>query len=468
VLRSTHCLSGPAISRTCRGVAAGLLAVAWMATTAPLRAEPPARVQLRTADGRSFEGELIRDVPSHVLLRIGGVEARFERGDVARLSPAPDAAARLAERRAALPDDDLAGRMALAREMFAADLLDAARWELVLLQAALAEEAPGRARVAALLSAVEARRALQRGPAAAVSATPGGPDAADPASPVPAPRASRPAYLSEADINLVRVYEIDLNAADAERVEVPEEVLREAMTEHPNHPAVPAGEADRKALMAGSGRDQLAFLFGLEARSLYGRVRVHQDPETLAAFRREINPGHVARYFEPHFGGGQVPGLDLVRYRPNTTAEAYTNFVALCRFSYEGRPMVDRYNPGASLLLQWALPRDEARHPAPDVPGWRPRFRSTRDPRYERLHGWIDGLVKFDPDYAALLPPADADADADADAGDGTEDPPGSRGDEVPDGGGNGGAPTEPEPTQSAPVPPASPTEQSATTPRGG
>lgn len=460
--RSTERVGGTPNRRTraLRGVVA-LLVAAGMASAGPARAEPddpadaPTEVRLRTADGRTFEGELIRDVPSHVLLRIGGVEARFERADVARLSPVPDAAARFAERRAALPDDDLAGRMALAREMFAADLLDAARWELVLLQAALPEAGPGRARAAALLTAVEARRALQREPApkgAERRPDAGGTEAEADA---PEPRASRPrpVYLSEADINLVRVYEIDLNAADAARVDVPETVLREAMTEHPTHPAVPAGEADRKALIAGSGRDHLAFLFALEARSLYGLVAVRQDPETLAAFRREINPGHVARYFEPHFGGGRLPGLELVRYRPNTTAEAYTNFVALCRYTHEGRPMIDRYNPEASLLLQWALPRDEARHPAPDLAGWRPRFRSLRDPRCERLRGWIDGLVKFDPDYAALLPPADA----------GTDDPSVPAADDVPDGGGDGEASIEP-----APAPPASPSDPAAEALQGG
>ena len=419
-------------TRACRAGLASLFLGAALAWGSPARAdasEPndasgaPDKVQLRTADGRSFTGALIRDVPSHVLLKIGGVEARFERADVARLSRVSDDTARFSERRAALADDDFGGRLALAREMFAADQLDAARWELVLLQAALLEEAAGRDRVRALLSAVEARRVLKDEPAAT-----GGrpaPEAANPANGSadrggdkrpPASR-SRPVYLSEADINLVRVYEIDLNDADAPGVEVPEIVLLEAITEHPKHPSIPVGEAERDALLSRSGHDQLAFLFELEARSLYRNVRIRRDPENLAAFRREINPGHVARYFEPHFGRGRVPGLKLLRHRPNTTAEAYTNFVALCRFSYQGLPMIDRFNPEASLLLQWGLPRDEALHPAPEVRGWRPRFRSLRDPRVERLREWIDGLVKFAPDYDVLLPDLGGDAGVDQEVG---------------------------------------------------
>ncbi len=382
---------------------AGLGAVV-MALVGPVDAQvpavgsPPVKVQLRTTNGQVFAGELVRDVPSHVLLEIGGLPARFERSEVAGVTPVPDVAAGLRQRRAALEPDDHAGRLAVAREMFAADLLQEARWEVVLLQTAMSEASPARASLDALLFSIEARRALVR--EAAEQSRPADaqpPGAARPPSPV-----RRPAYLSEAQINLVRVYEIDLSTAPVGAVRVPDSVLREAMKTHRRHPAVPQGELDQAALLTAPDRDQLAFLFDLEARSLYGAVLVFHDPEGLAAFRRQINPQHVARYFARHFGAGKVPGLDLVRYRPNTTPEAYTNFVRLCRFTHEGRPMIDRYNPEASLLLQWALPRDAALHPAPPVAGWRPRFRSLDDPRCVQLREWIDGLVKFTPDYSRL------------------------------------------------------------------
>ena len=112
----------------------------------------------------------------------------------------------------------------------------------------------------------------------------------------------------------------------------------------------------------------------------------------------------MARYFEPFFGEGRIDGLNLVRWRPTTKAEAYTNFVALNRFERDGALMIDRFAPDDSLLLQWALPRDVARYPAPDVPGWKPRFKSSTDRRYVAVRDWIDGLVKFAPDYATVLP----------------------------------------------------------------
>lgn len=383
-----------------------------------------AMVRLRTNDGRGFVGQLVRDVPSHVLLKIGGVEARFERAQVAHLAQMPVVADELAQRRAALAQGDIAGRIALAQEMFEADLLDAARWELLTLRGVVPEDGPASVKVEALWSAVEARQALEVPAAPAASSesaadqTPRVQAEGDAATPKSKGSRRRPDYLSDDVINLVRVYEIDLNAEEIERVSVPEVVLREAIAAHRTHPAVPPTESQREAIIDGSSRDQLAFVFALEARSLYGKVRVPHDPEALAAFRREINPGHVARYFELQFGGGRVPGLELVRFRPKTTAEAYTNFVSLCRFRHEGRAMIDRFNPESSLLLQWALPREEALHPAPDLPNWRPRFRSIRDPRYVRLLEWIDSLVKFDPDYATLLPTTQPGTDAPAGAGD--------------------------------------------------
>ena len=159
-----------------------LLVVTAPAVVAPAvvhAAEAAAPMQLRTSDGRTFVGQVVRDVPSHVLLRIGGVEARFERAEVAKLSPVPDVASELAARRAAMSDDNLEGRLKLAGEMFKADLLDAARWELVLLRSAVPEVGPQRDRVEALLGAVAARRVL-RTPAATSDAVPASAPSATP------------------------------------------------------------------------------------------------------------------------------------------------------------------------------------------------------------------------------------------------------------------------------------------------
>ncbi|MEE9405639.1 MAG: hypothetical protein V3V20_12165 [Algisphaera sp.] len=368
-------------------------------------------VDVRTTDGRLFTGALIRDVPSHVMLRIAGIETRIERRDVEVVTPRPSAAEVFAEKRSALADDDLVGRYALARGMFEENELDLAERELVTLGFIFPQDKP----VKRLLAAVKARQALQDDKAASSigDPTPGdsvpeAPEAlGDAESKEPTRRrqrgSERPTYLSDAHMALVRVYEINLSDPELPRISVPAEVLQKAIAQHPNHPATPRSSEARQRLQKSSGREQLQRLFEMEARALYPLVKVGGDPESLAVFRHEINPQHVARYFEPTFGQGHVPGLNLLHWRPTTVPEAYTNFVALVHFEHEGHRMIDRFAPDESLLLQWALPRDLARHPAPDLPHWQPRFRSTTDPRYTRLRAWIDGLVKFSPDYDKLV-----------------------------------------------------------------
>ena len=60
--------------------------------------------------------------------------------------------------------------------------------------------------------------------------------------------------------------------------------------------------------------------------------------------------------------------------------------------------MIDRSNPGRSLLLQFGLPADEARdtHPG-DIPTM---YRGVEGLRYRLVEGWIKGdLIHPHPKY---------------------------------------------------------------------
>ena len=54
--------------------------------------------------------------------------------------------------------------------------------------------------------------------------------------------------------------------------------------------------------------------------------------------------------------------------------------------------MIDRDEPRTSLLAAYGLPRAEAKTPHPDVPGFRPYFRTRNDKRYGSMIDWIDRL----------------------------------------------------------------------------
>ena len=54
-----------------------------------------------------------------------------------------------------------------------------------------------------------------------------------------------------------------------------------------------------------------------------------------------------------------------------------------------GYQMIDRDRPADSLLIQFALPRNLADTPHPDVPGFKPVFRMLKDPKYDQFLRWI-------------------------------------------------------------------------------
>ncbi|MEO1236045.1 MAG: hypothetical protein AAFX76_04580, partial [Planctomycetota bacterium] len=174
-----------------------------------------------------------------------------------------------------------------------------------------------------------------------------------------------------------------------------------------DHALVPAGRRDRAAFKRQNGREQLELFFQVQARDLYDRVDISPTPAPLDRFRRSVNPDYVARYFAPTFGQGAVPGLTLFNRRPRLEAEALTNFYLLTRFSNGGDPMINRADPEQSLLLQWGLPREDARFPAPDVDGWRPAFRSSDDAEFRRYAEWIASLYPEELDYGIRYPGLD-------------------------------------------------------------
>ena len=57
-------------------------------------------------------------------------------------------------------------------------------------------------------------------------------------------------------------------------------------------------------------------------------------------------------------------------------------------------PLLDYLDPGRSLLIQYGLPRNEARFPHPEVKGWKPVF-GRGNPRLLRdAFGWLNSMFR--------------------------------------------------------------------------
>lgn len=202
--------------------------------------------------------------------------------------------------------------------------------------------------------------------------------------------------LSEDDISLIKVYEIDLDADPPPRVTIPRDTLRKFIKAYQEDDPELRGKSKQDAFLRSKGYLQLGKFFEHRAREYYKDVRIRSQIKSLRAFS-SVHRTHIIEYFQPNFAAGQIPELFLFPRVRGLDADRLemTNFYILTQTSIDGKPLIDRNEPEESLLLQWALPREEAKYPVPDtLEKWRPRFRDTDDKRYKEILSWINSLIE--------------------------------------------------------------------------
>lgn len=191
-----------------------------------------------------------------------------------------------------------------------------------------------------------------------------------------------PPLLTDEDINLIKVYEVKLDAKPTPRVTIPKNVLNDFLEEYQEEEGMPRGKTEQRKWLSSPGHEQLGLLFDMRARSYYKHVRITSRIDSLTEWGRQHR--YIDSYFRDHFGAGAVKGLYLfpkMQGRDKDRAEM-TNFYILTQVQIDGKSMIDRFKPEESLLLQWGLPREDAKYAAPNVKDWRPYFKDKDDPRF--------------------------------------------------------------------------------------
>lgn len=209
----------------------------------------------------------------------------------------------------------------------------------------------------------------------------------------------RAGLLTDEDIALIKVYEVDLNPSSGKppRVTIPESRLKDFLEEFREDDRIPRGKSAQRAFLRADGSKQLQLLFQLRAREYYKDVRIRGDIASLREWNA-LHRSYLLGYFGNHFGQGKVEKLTLKPQGRDAKRVAMTNFYLLTQTKVDGVPMIDRNNPAESLLLQWGLPREDAKFAAPDVENWRPYFKDRNDKRFKELVGWIKSLVRTNQD----------------------------------------------------------------------
>ncbi|MFN3167096.1 MAG: hypothetical protein ACE37H_08540 [Phycisphaeraceae bacterium] len=214
-----------------------------------------------------------------------------------------------------------------------------------------------------------------------------------------------PSLLTDEDIALIEVYEVDLKTDPPPRIDIPKNVLEDFLKEFQEDDRVPRGKEAQDEFLRADGVEQLSLLFTVRARDYYGKVRIKSPIKSLRDWSN-LHRRYLMGYFQPAFGEGAVKGLYLFgpefgKGRDRQRLEM-TNFYILTQVQIDGKALIDRKAPEESLLLQWGLPREEAKFPAPDAQGWRPYFKDTEDRRFVEMVEWIESLISVNQgsDYA--------------------------------------------------------------------
>jgi hypothetical protein len=219
-----------------------------------------------------------------------------------------------------------------------------------------------------------------------------------------------PVFLTEEQINTLRVFEVDLTIRPA--VLIRPETIDRLLLHHADENL--RGETNQRKFRALKGYQQLEYIFSMvehdpEIRKLYEEVVIRKDPPAFATFRSRIHRPFVINYCGSAkcHGDAKYEGLRLTRAKPTSPATVYTNFYILDSYSIKDSKydMIDRRTPAKSLFAQYGMRRTDAENPHPETDGWKALFRTKRDRRMRMLVNWIPKLQNPRPKYTIEFPP---------------------------------------------------------------
>ena len=423
--RARSTTSPPAIrprlprAATLAACALGVASIVGAAGRSAPRDEPPTHVpdgedpvrecRVGLVNGTTLTGILMKSGDDEIVLRINGIDTTIERRRIANLRFLPTVEDRYERLRTGLGDNDINGRLTLVEWLRNRRAYDLALRELD----GILEIDPDNRRADRLKRWIREQRRLRDN-----RSDPERDPARKTASDRSIPRTAPLSRLNEAQINLIRVYEVDLE--DPPELRVPDDAMRALMERHPG--SFPIEREGRDGVLELPEVEKLRLLFEHKARDLYPRVRVLEDPASMARFRRDIagSTGWLTNACATSrcHGGTEAGGLRLVSREPNSDASVYTNFLILHSATLDDAPLINTNDPARSPLIQLAMVRAQSQHPHPEVDratygrGWRPVFRSPRDLGYRRVVDWIKSLYHPRPEYGIDYEPEAADADA--------------------------------------------------------
>jgi hypothetical protein len=125
-------------------------------------------------------------------------------------------------------------------------------------------------------------------------------------------------------------------------------------------------------------------------------VILTNDPPVMTTFKR-VQQCH---------SGNKAQGNFSLNFPASGEAQTYTNFLILQNYQAKvgdrQYSMIDRTQPDASLLVQFALPPDIGQPPHPKATNYKGAVHSKADARLKQAIDWISSLNPVTPDYSDI------------------------------------------------------------------
>ena len=362
------------------------------------------RVRVYFNDGNVVVANLIEDGFEHVSVEIAGIRTKYPREGVVAVRPYPTDRELYERFRTTLEPDQYAARYTLALWLYNKKMYAESKQELESLL-----EATNHYEAKRLLNEVNAQVALMEGagtPSDRPRESGAGSENERERRPGDNALVSSP-LLSDAEVNLIRVYELD--TANPPRLQVPPSLIKTMLEKYADNELIPAKKSDKDAFYSKSPIDIVKTLFALKARDLYGEIKVIGEPDSLAMFRQRVhNAWLIGNCATSRCHGGADGGRFFLHNRDWKDENIrYTNLLILLRTRIDTLPLIDPEKPTDSLLFQYALPKTEARRPHPDVRGWTPMLSSGKRGLQEDFIDWVRSMRLPRGDYPIeFTPPA--------------------------------------------------------------
>jgi len=362
--------------------------------------EPGQLGVVRMRDGGEFRGIVLADGFDGVHLEVAGIQSFLPRASVLQVLLEESDLAKYQRFREAIPAGDHMRRLALCRWLFDRRMYLEAQLELRLL---IDEFDLGEAR--RLLTMVEAQLALERPRGEDPGWSLDGPGDGRRSGTVPLRDLLPQRLLSRDDVNLIRIYEIDFERPP--RIQISPDTIRELIERYGSDPRIPATSEGRTRMFRADPVDLVRLMFQLRARDLYPQIDVQSEPFALNLFRQRVHDAWLIGNCATSgcHGGVQAGRFFLHRRNHRDDRVRYTNLLILLRSEWGDRPLVDFERPLDSLIIQHALPRNEARFPHPRVPGWKPVFTNSNQRLLADSVRWIQSMYQPRPNYPVEFEP---------------------------------------------------------------